>query len=79
MCGRRAEATTNALKGAAQTIVFGSWDQMIFGEWGVLEIVYDPYSNKKQGMVELESFYFADLCFRHLEAFAISSNLTALP
>jgi HK97 family phage major capsid protein len=79
VCGKPAAATTNALKGAAQTIIYGSWDQVVFGEWGALEIVYDVFSNKKQGMVELETFYYCDLTFRHLESFAISANLTALP
>jgi len=78
MAGHHAEATTNAYNSAGdQTIVLGVWTELIVGEYGVLEIVFDPYSNKKQGVVELETFYSVDATFQHLESFAISSGLTA--
>ena len=34
------------------------------GEWGVIEIVVDPYALKKQGMIEVTSFQMVDVGVR---------------
>jgi HK97 family phage major capsid protein len=52
-------------------IIFGSWEQLIIGEWGVLELLVDPYRLKKQGVIEVTSFMMADVGLRHPEAFAV--------
>lgn len=56
--------------GVASAIIFGNFDEAIYGEWGALELVVDPYRLKKQGMIEVTSFQMADFVVRHPESFA---------
>lgn len=72
-----ARSTKHAAKTAGtEGIALGVWSEMYVGEFGLLELVYDPFTNKKQNMIELSSFYYVDLCFAHAESFAISKGLT---
>ena len=76
--GYRAEVSTqvpsNLVKGASgavcHAIIFGDFSQMIYGEWGVLELIVDPFRLKKQGMIETTSFQMADVAIRLAAAFA---------
>lgn len=56
--------------GVCSAIIFGNFEDLIFGEWGALELVVDPYRLKKQGMIEVTSFQMADVVVRHPESFA---------
>jgi len=51
-------------------LIFGNWSDLIIGEWGVTEILVDPYRLKKQGIIEVTSFCMVDCCLRHEESFA---------
>jgi HK97 family phage major capsid protein len=51
-------------------IIFGSWENMLIGEWGVIEIVVDPYSLKKQGMIEVTSYQTVDVIIVRPSAFS---------
>jgi hypothetical protein len=42
----------------------------MIGEWGVIEIIVDPYRLKKQGVIEVTSFVMVDVAVRHPVAFA---------
>lgn len=81
MNGYRAEATNQISKtlggGTDHGIIFGVWSQLLFGEWGALEIITDPYAKKKQGMIEITSFEMCDLALRHEESFCKGTTLTA--
>jgi hypothetical protein len=50
-------------------IIFGDWSQLIYGEWGILELITDPFRLKKQGMIEVTSFQMADVGIRIPAAF----------
>jgi HK97 family phage major capsid protein len=75
--GYRAEVSTqvpsNLTKGTAvgicSAIIFGDWSQLVYGEWGVLELITDPFRLKKQGMIEVTSFQMADVGVRIPAAF----------
>jgi HK97 family phage major capsid protein/HK97 family phage prohead protease len=51
-------------------IIFGNWADLLIGEFGVLELIVDPYAKKKQGLLEVTSFIMADIAVRHPESFA---------
>jgi HK97 family phage major capsid protein len=51
-------------------ILFGYWPALIIGEWGVLEILVDPYRLKKQGMIEITSYLMADILIQQPASFA---------
>lgn len=81
MNGYRAEATNQISKtlgggGAEHGIIHGVWEALMIGEWGALEIITDPFSLKKQGMIELTSFMMADIAARYAEAFCKGTGLT---
>lgn len=45
-------------------IIFGYWPTVLVGEWGVIELVVDPYHLKAQGMIEVASFQMVDVILR---------------
>lgn len=64
--------------GVCSGIIFGNWNDLMIGEWGVIEIIADPFSLKKQGLIELTSFMMADIAVRRAESFAAMKDaLTA--
>jgi len=81
MVGYRATATNQILKtmtsvavpsgGALHGIVGGDWSQQIIGSWGALELVVDPFTLKKQALVEVASFQLMDAVIRHGSAFNV--------
>jgi HK97 family phage major capsid protein len=83
MNGYRAAASTQVRSdlGATPTpadhgLLFGAWPSLLIGEWGVMELIVDPYGKKKQGLVEVTSFEMADIQFRYTEAFSKATGLT---
>lgn len=78
MNGYRAGATnqvpSNLTKGGStgvcSAIIFGNWAELILAEFGVIEIIVDPYTKKKQAMIEVTSTMFCDGGVRHAEAFS---------
>ncbi len=62
--------TKGTASGICSAIIFGNWNDLMIGEWGALEIITDPYTKKKQGLVEVTSFVMADIAVRHPESFA---------
>jgi HK97 family phage major capsid protein len=80
--GYRAAVSTqvpgNLSKGASNAIlsalIFGDFSQILIGEWGVLEILVDPYALKKQGLVEITSNLLCDVAIRHPQAFAAAKD-----
>lgn len=57
--------------------IFGNWADLIFGFWGGLEVIIDPYALKKRGMYEGTSFQLADTLTRHGESFAKATGVTS--
>ena len=51
-------------------IILADWSQVIIGAWGPLELLTDPYSQKKQGMVEVSSWQAVDVLLRQPAALA---------
>ena len=65
---------SNLTKGTSTTIcsawIFGNWKELILGEWGAMEFIVDPYSKKKQALVEIEAIMYGDVGLRHPASFA---------
>jgi HK97 family phage major capsid protein len=81
--GYRAGVTTqvpsNLTKGSASGVcsaaIFGNWADLLIGEFGVIELIVDPYSAKKQGLIEVTSLMMADIAVRHPESFAAMKDI----
>jgi HK97 family phage major capsid protein len=74
--GYRAEISQNMPAGS---FLLADWPELLVGEWGVLEIITDPYAKKKQGMIEVTSFLLSDVELKHLKSFVKASNFGVLP
>lgn len=62
----------------ANTAVFGVWRHLIVAMWGNgLDIIVDPYTQSKAGIVQVTAFTDVDLLTRHPQAFAYNSAVTS--
>lgn len=72
--------TKGSASGICSEIFFGAWSELLIGEWGVLEIVPNPYDSAvfKNGGVLLRALQSIDVAVRHAASFATMSDaLTA--
>lgn len=49
---------------------FGNWADLIIGQWGGLDIIVNPYTGAKQGLVQIVALQDVDICVRHGESFS---------
>ena len=66
------QVPSNLTKGSGtnlHAVIFGVWSQLMIGYWGAYELVVDPFSKKKQALIELTSFQMAGLAVRHPASF----------
>jgi len=72
------QVPSNLTKGTSTTvchgIVFGHFANLLLGEWGAMEIIVDPYSLKKQGMIEITSFQMGDIAKKYAQSFCVVSD-----
>jgi HK97 family phage major capsid protein len=62
---------------ASGTMLFGDFSQVILGEWGVLELMVNPYSDFTRGLTGIRAWYTCDVAVRHPGAFSYSASVTA--
>ena len=65
---------TNLVKGGSSDcnmIVVGYFPALTFASWGVFEITVDPFTKKKQGMIEITSHQLCDVIIRRPTAFCL--------
>jgi len=86
--GYRAVATNQVSKtmgsngatsgGTNHGLIYGNWADVLIGLFGgAMEMIVDPYSLKKQGLIEVTSFQMADVAIRHPGSFTVGTNLAA--
>jgi len=61
---------TKGVNNDCSAILFGNWNDLLIGEWGVIELITDPYALKKQGLIEVTSIMMVDIMVRHPQSFA---------
>ena len=52
-------------------ILFGNYADLIIGFWGGIDLIVDPYSKKKEGLIEIVADQFYDLAIRHPQSFSV--------
>lgn len=52
-------------------ITFGNFSDLMIGFWGGVDLIVDPYSRKKEGMIEITADQFYDVAVRRAASFAI--------
>lgn len=67
-------AITNSV---GNNIIFGSWESLIIGMWGGIGLIYNPYTQAKNGSVEVVAEIFADAQLGNPALFSVLSMATA--
>ncbi len=59
--------------GVCSAVIFGNWADLLIGEWGVLEILPNPYASGayEAGAVQIRAMQTIDVAVRHAESFAV--------
>lgn len=72
------QLTSAGTKGSGtnlSTAIFGDWSSLTIGEWGVLEILPNPYGTGfATGQVDIRAMQSVDIGLRHPESFAVMSD-----
>lgn len=61
---------------ATATMLFGAWDTVILAEWGVLELMVNPFSDFTRGLTAVRGWYTCDVALRYPGAFTYASSIT---
>jgi len=67
----RAEATKQV---PGDKVLFGNWSDLIIAEWSGIDVVVDPYSQKKNGLIEITLTLWTDIGVRHAGSFCVSTD-----
>lgn len=57
-------------------LLFGAFDQVVVGEWGVLEVEVNPYANFAAGIMGVRAMYSLDVGVRYAAAFSLATSVT---
>lgn len=58
----------------ANELLFGNFNDLIIGQWGVLDLLVDPYSSAADGTVGIYALQDVDVAIRHGQSFALGSG-----
>jgi HK97 family phage major capsid protein len=62
---------------AAGNLIFGSWDEVVIGEWGILELSTDNGGTRfNSATVGIRAIWMVDVLLRHPQCFVVSTNLS---
>lgn len=62
---------------ASGNLIFGSWGEIIVGDWGVLELAMDNGGTRfNQAQVGIRAMWMVDVLIRYPQAFVVSTNLS---
>ena len=72
------QVPSNLTKGtgtALSAAIFGNFGDQIVGEWGVLDVMADPYTNADSGGAIVRAFQDLDIGYRHAESFSVCADI----
>jgi len=61
---------TKGNRNGASAVLFGNWSDLMIGQWGGLDLLVDPYTSGKAGMVNVYAVSFWDVAVRQAKSFA---------
>lgn len=61
---------------SSATALFGWWPSVILAEWGVLELMVNPFSDFTRGLTAVRGWYTCDVGVRYPGAFSYASSIT---
>ena len=69
---------SNLTKGTGSSLsamIFGNFNDLVIGEWGGLDVLFDPYTGSSTGSMRVTAFMDIDVAVRHAESFAAIQDL----
>lgn len=64
------DLTKGTSSGVCSAIIFGNWESLLIGEWGIMDILVDPYTGGAAGTVRIRALIDVDLAVRWPQSFA---------
>jgi HK97 family phage major capsid protein len=61
----------------ANQVIFGDFSQVVYGEWVGNDVIIDPYTGKREGIVEITLQKLMDMVVRQAKSFSISTDTGA--
>lgn len=55
-------------------VIFGNWGDLILADWAGVDVVVDPYSLKRSGLIEVTITLWTDTAVRNAVSFAVSTD-----
>lgn len=80
--GRMEEGTIRGYRAIASgqmssaTMLFGWWPSVLLAEWGVLELMMNPFSDFTRGLSAVRGWYTCDVGVRYAGAWSYASSIT---
>ncbi len=75
---RSNQVTSTLTKGTGtnlSAVIFANWSDLIIGEWGVLEILPNPYgAGFNSGSIDIRALQSVDINMRHPQSFAVITD-----
>jgi HK97 family phage major capsid protein/HK97 family phage prohead protease len=72
------DLTKGTSAGVCSALSYGNWADLIIAQWGVLDIIVDPFTDSIRGQLNITAFLSADVTVRRPESFAAMKDaLTA--
>ena len=70
--------TKGTASGSCHAVIFGNWQDCVVANWGTVDILVNPYTKAKEGLVELVVNSYWDVGIKHGSSFAaIKDALTS--
>ena len=58
------------------TAIFGNWNEVLVPQWGGLDFIVDPYSQKAKAVIEVTALAYHDVCVRRPAAFCKVTDIS---
>ena len=69
--------TKGSASGICSAMIFGNWEEVLVPQWGGLDMIIDPLSQKAKGVVEMCAIAYHDICVRRPGCFAAIKDIKA--
>lgn len=69
------DLTEGASIGICSAMIFGNWNDLMIADWGAIDVIVDPLSRKKEGIIELTASALADSAPRRASSFVVSKDI----
>ena len=66
--------TKGTSSGVCSAMIFGNFNDLVVGEWGALDLLFDPYTGSTTGAMRVTAFMDCDVAVRHAQSFSATQD-----